>query len=61
MADSGGDIKDLVCLQKLSWKTQNGFWLYVLHMGLVSAAHSWCLARRAGHAVQCGWGVSYAS
>lgn len=29
--------------------------------GLVSAAHNWCLVRRAGPAVECSWGVSYAS
>lgn len=37
-----------MCLQKLFWKSQSGFWLYVLHMGasvscsqLVSGKASW--------------------
>lgn len=48
MANSGGDIKDPMCLQKLSWKSQNERWFYVLHMGpsvscsqLVSGKPSW--------------------
>lgn len=52
---SGGDIKDPVCVQKSSVSFLSSAW------GLVSAAHSWCLERQAGHAAECGWLICYAS
>lgn len=55
MADSG-QCAGPVCLQKLSWKSQNGFWLYVLHMGASVSCSQLVSGKASCHAVECGWG-----
>lgn len=54
MAERGADIKDPVCLQELSWMSQNGVWLYVLHMG-VCVSFSQLVSDRASLQCRSDW------